>query len=125
MEWLPYLEYIARKPRSLHNSGIYDMMPENMQKYLDNCKNHDRGKILRTLSDLTKRTGFDSALQTVGQAIAYQANDPDSLQSLYRHLYADIPPLPPLTGQAGIPDLGQMPSGLDGYDALLEGRCVS
>ena len=125
MEWLPYLEYIARKPRSLHNSGIYDMMPENMQKYLDNCKNHDRGKILRTLSDLTKRTGFDSALQTVGQAIAYQANDPDSLQSLYRHLYADIPPLPPLTGQEGIPDLGQMPSGLDGYDALLEGRCVS
>ena len=125
MEWLPYLEYIARKPRSLRNSGIYGMMPENMQQYLDNCKNQDRGKILKTLSDLTKRTGFDSALQTVGQAIAYQANDPDSLQALYRRLYADVPQLPPLTGQAGIPALGQIPSGLDAYDALLEGGCVS
>lgn len=27
MDWLPYLTYIARKPRSLRNSGIYDMMP--------------------------------------------------------------------------------------------------
>lgn len=125
MEWLPYLEYIARKPRSLRNSGIYDMMPESMQKYLDNCNNTDRGKILKTLSELTKRTGFDSAVQTVGQAIAYQANDPDSLMSLYRRLYADVPALPPLAGQKGIPVLEQMPSGLDAYDALLEGGCVS
>lgn len=27
-EWLPYLSYISRHPRSLINTGIYDMMPE-------------------------------------------------------------------------------------------------
>ena len=31
MDWLPYLKYIARKPRSLRNSGIYEMMPERMR----------------------------------------------------------------------------------------------
>lgn len=34
MDWLPYLSYIARKPRSLRNSGIYDMMPVSMQQYM-------------------------------------------------------------------------------------------
>lgn len=38
MDWLPYLTYIARKPRSLRNSGIYDMMPQTMQIYMDNCE---------------------------------------------------------------------------------------
>lgn len=37
MEWLPYLKYIARKPRSLRNSGIYDMMPDAMKRFMDSC----------------------------------------------------------------------------------------
>ena len=122
MDWLPYLKYIARKPRSLRNSGIYDMMPANMQEYLHSCRNSDRGKILKSLSELTERTGFDSAVQTVDQAIAYQAMDPDSLKNLYRMLYADVPVLPPLTGHAGVPVFGQMPSGLADYDSLLKRR---
>ena len=125
MEWLPYLKYIARKPRSLRNSGIYGMMPENMQKYLDSCRNSDRGKILKALSDLTERTGFDSALQTVDQAIMYQATDEDSLRNLYRRLYADVPPLPPLTADDRIPKISQMPSRLTDYDALLERRSMA
>lgn len=96
MEWLPYLKYIARKPRSLRNSGIYDMLPESVQRYMDTCRNADRGQILKVLADLTDRTGFGSAVQTVEQAILYNASDPDSLQSLYRRLYSDVPDLPPI-----------------------------
>ena len=44
MDWIPYLKYIAKKPRSLKNSGIYGMMPEPMQVYLDSCESSDRGK---------------------------------------------------------------------------------
>ena len=33
--WIPYLSYIARKPRSLKNSGIYAMMPESMQDMIN------------------------------------------------------------------------------------------
>ena len=103
MEWLPYLKYIARKPRSLKNSGIYSMMPEKMQKYMDDCPGPDRGKILKVLSELTERNGFDSAINTVNQAITYSATDPDSLQSLYRRLYSDVPEMPPLDNCASIP----------------------
>lgn len=121
MEWLPYLRYIALKPRSLHNSGIYEMMPEQLQLYLDTCPNTERGKILRVLSELTDRTGFDSALQTVHQAVVYQAANADSLENLYRRLYSDIPELPPMHLQEGIPGISQLPVDLSDYDRLLEG----
>ena len=108
MEWLPYLKYIARKPRSLRNSGIYDMLPDTMRKYMDSCKNADRGQILKVLADLTDRTGFDSAVQTVNQAILYEATDPDSLQSLYRRIYSDVPELPPIEEADRLLDHGKV-----------------
>lgn len=122
MQWLPYLRMIARKPRSLKNSGIYDMMPGEMQSYLDSCRNSERGKILKMLADITDRTGFDSALQTINQAILYQANDPDSLNNLHRRLYADVPQLDPLPPQPGVPVLEPLGHGAIEYDRLLERR---
>ncbi len=118
MDWLPYLSYIAKKPRSLKNSGIYEMMPVNMQCYLDSVKSDERGKILRALAELTDRTGFSSAVATVDQAISHQANDADSLKNLYRRLYSDIPELPPMR-QDSIPVLPEMPVKLSSYDAAL------
>ena len=113
MDWLPYLKYIARKPRSLRNSGIYDMMPDPMQEYMDLCPNSERGRILKVLWELTERTGFDSALQTVNEAITYRAADPDSLESLYRRLYADVPELPPLENNLTLPDMRTIGSNTD------------
>ena len=103
MDWLPYLTYIARKPRSLRNSGIYDMMPRTMQLYLDSCESRERGRVLKVLAELTERTGFTSAVNTVDQAVRLNATDPDSLQNLYRRTYADVPLLPPLENDASIP----------------------
>lgn len=95
------------------------MMPENMQRYMKLCSSSDRGTVLKVLAELTNRTGFDSALQTVDQALLYQVKDPDSLKNLYRRLYADVPELPPLPQQNGVPNIVQMPVDLSSYDKLL------
>ena len=124
MNWLPYLKYVAKKPRSLRNSGIYDMMPENMRKFMDTCDNADRGKILKTLSELTDRTGFTSAMHTVDEAIQLQIRDPDSLKNLYRRLYSSVPILPPLESSTDTP-LGKIipfRNDLSSYDAVLKGE---
>lgn len=94
MEWIPYLDYISRHPCALMNTGIYEMMPSGMQNYLRECHGTDHGKILNVIAELTRHTGFDSAVQTVDQAIMYQATDADSLQNLYRMFYADVTELP-------------------------------
>lgn len=103
MDWLPYLTYIARKPRSLRNSGIYDMMPKTMQMYMDNCENKERGRVLKILAELTERTGFTSAVKTIDEAVRLNASDPDSLLNLYRRAFMDVPPLPPLENQTLLP----------------------
>jgi hypothetical protein len=106
---------------SFKNSGIYDMMPENMRFYIEKCPNIERGQALWVLSELTDRMGFGSAIQTVNQVIQFQAVDADSLKNLYRRLHADIPQLPPLKSQAGVPNVIQMPVNLAGYDAFFQG----
>ena len=127
MDWIPYLRHIARRPRSLKNSGIYGMMPEAMQAYMDQCENSERGKILKVLAELTERSGFDSALNTVSEAVRLHAADPDSLQSLYRRIYTDVPVLPPLEPSEGIPDMKiiQFPGDLSDLDAVLKGGAAN
>ena len=120
MEWIPYLKYVALRPRSFRNSGVRDLLPESVRLYIDRCSNTDRGKVLKVLAELTERTGFDSAVQTVQQAVRYNATDPDSLKNLYNSLYSNIPVLAPLKSRDGIPQLMQMPANLTAYDNFLE-----
>ncbi len=120
MAWLPYLKQLSIRPRALKNSGIYDMMPTAMKQFLLNCSNTETGKVLKVLAELTDRTGFDSALNTVNQALFYGASDADSLKNLYRRLYADVPELPPMPLASEIPDVGQMTSNLISYDVFLK-----
>jgi transposase len=120
MDWLPYLRQLSIRPRALKYSGVYDMMPSTMKQFLEGCSNTETGKVLKVLAELTDRTGFDSALSTVNQALCYGASDADSLKNLYRRIYADVPELPPMPFGPEIPDVGQMKSNLIAYDLFLK-----
>ncbi len=119
MDWLPYLKQLSLRPRALKYTGIYELMPASMQTYLATCSNSEVGQILKILSELTDRTGFESALNTVNHAITYQVRDADSLSSLYRRLYSDIPELPAMYLHSGIPQMQPMRPNLIAYDTLL------
>ena len=99
------------------------MMPEGMQHFMDKCDNSERGRVLKVLSELTERSGFDSALYTVNEALAHNSTDPDSLKSLYNRIYADVPQLPPLTNAPEMPSAKIIPfngSDLRKMDAALK-----
>lgn len=119
MDWLPYLRQLSIRPRALKYSGIYDLMPPTMKQFLEGCSNMETGKVLKVIAELTDRTGFESALNTVSQALNYGASDADSLRNLYRRIYADVPELPPMPLGPEIPDVGQMTANLADYDLFL------
>ena len=96
------------------------MMPYNLKKYLDSCTNTEIGKVLKVLTELTDRTGFDSALNTINQALCYGASDAESLKNLYRRLYADVPELPPMALGSEIPKVKQMSASIVEYDVFLK-----
>lgn len=120
MDWLPYLRQLSIRPRALKYSGIYELMPSDMKQFIEGLSNTDTGKVLKVLVELTEQTDFDSALNTVKQAMSYGAADAESLKNLYRRLYADVPELPPMSLDAQIPDVGQMKSSLGDYDIFLK-----
>jgi len=119
MDWLPYLKQLSIRPRALKYSGIYELMPSDMKQFIEGLSNTETGTVLKVLAELTAQTGFDSALNTVKQALSYGASDAESLKSLYRRLYADVPELPPMPLDPQIPDVGQMNSSLSDYDIFL------
>jgi len=120
MEWLPYLKQLSMRPRALKYSSIYDMMPSSMQQFLEDCSNSEIGKVLKVLSELTDRTGFDSAIETVAHALSYGTTDAESLKNLYRRLYADVPELPPMLSNPHLPKVVSMKANLYAYDTFLK-----
>jgi len=120
MDWLPYLKQLSMRPRALKYSGIYDLMPAHMKQFMAGLSNAETGKVLKVLAELTDRTGFDSALNTVREALGYGASDAESLKSLYRRIYADVPELPPMPLDSRIPYVGPMKSNIADYDAFLK-----
>ena len=89
---------------------------------MDNCESKDRGRVLKVLAELTERSGFTSAVNTVDEAVRRNATDPDSLKSLYRRIYADVPPLPPLDNKDSLPKQKVIPfrNDLSMLDAALQ-----
>jgi transposase len=119
MDWLPYLRQLSVRPRALKYSGIYDLMPSDMKQFIGGLSNTETGTVLKVLAELTEKTGFDGALNTVTHALSYGTSDAESLKSLHRRLYGEIPELPPMPLGAKMPDIGQMKSSLSDYDTLL------
>ena len=116
MNWLPYLDQLSRRPRAVKYSGVYDMMPDEVKRYIDGNSGGDVGSIVGMLAEITRRTGWESAVATVAEAVSRQANDPDSLMALHRRLHMNVPELPPIALPLGIPGLVAYSPDLAAYD---------
>jgi transposase len=119
MQWLPYLTQLARSPNALKYTGIYPMLPQSIKDYLDRCERSDKGQILRVIATLTAKNGFESALQTVAQALKYAATDIDSLINLHNRIYGQVPELAPMPLAGNIPELVRVKPNLAAYDDRL------
>lgn len=119
MQWLPYLTQLARSPNALKYTGIYPMLPQTIKEYLDKCGRSDKGQILRVIATLTAKNGFESALQTVAQALKYAATDIDSLINLHNRIYGQVPDLAPMPLAGHIPELARVTPNLAAYDERL------
>jgi len=127
MKWLPYLTQLSRCPGALKYTGIYQMLPEAIQQYLEKCSKSQKGKVLQAIASLTQANGFEQALITVGSALNYSAADADSLLSLHSRLNASSVHLEPIKLAGNIPHLKKYIPNLQAYDRNLfkagEGQC--
>ena len=119
MKWLPYLTQLSRCPGALKYTGIYQMLPEPLQQYLEKCNRSQKGKVLQAIASLTENNGFDEALVTVSSALGYSAADADSLVGLHNSIHAEVVHLDPIRLPASIPHLKKYIPNLHVYDRSL------
>ncbi|MCE5330104.1 IS21 family transposase [bacterium] len=119
MKWLPYLTQLSRCPGALKYTGIYQMLPEPMQQYLEKCNKSQKGKVLQAIASLTENNGFEEALVTVGSALDYSAADADSLVSLHNRLNTKVVHLEPIKLAGNVPHLKKYIPNLHAYDRSL------
>jgi len=120
MKWLPYLTHLSRYPGAIKYTGIYQMLPEPIQKYLEACTKSDKGKVLRAVAFLTENSSFEKAVESVSAALSYGATDIDSLISLHRRVHGNIVPPDPIKLPGHIPHLEKCTPNLAAYDASLK-----
>jgi len=120
MQWLPYLEQLARCPRALKYTGIYHMLPQPVKEYLDGLGKQDKGNVLRAIADLTRKSSFEKAVETVGTALSYGVTDVDSLVNLHCHLHEKVLQLDPIHLPDHVPRLSRYVPDFAAYDKNLK-----
>lgn len=119
MKWLPYLTQLSRRPGALKYTGIYQMLPETIKEYLEKRTKGDKGKVLQVIAKLTEKSGFECAIETVDNALKYDATDIDSLISLHSRIHGNVVELAPIRLTGNIPELMRVTPNLAAYDASL------
>jgi len=119
MKWLPYLTQLSRCPGALKYTGIYLLLPEPVKEYLEKCTKSNKGKVLQAIAALTEKNGFESAIETVTNALQYDAIDVDSLISLHSRIHGNVVELAPIRLADNIPELIRVTPNLSAYDASL------
>lgn len=74
------------------------------------------------IARLTQKGSFEQAVGTVCAALQHGVTDVDSLLSLYRRLYENIPQIEPVRLPEHIPQLIRYEPDLTAYDKNLGGR---
>ncbi len=124
MKWLPYLKQLSRRPGALKYTGIYQLLPQSMNTYLERCDKSSIGKVLQMIATLTELNGFESAVKTVDNALDYEVTDTDSLLNLHNRIHGNFIELPSIQLPKNIPVMTDISTDLGVYDQKLKNAGV-
>ena len=117
IKWIPYLTQLARKPMALKYSGIYEMIPKSVKKFMENG---NKSGVLKLLAQLTEESDFETAIYSIEKALEHNATDLDSVIALNRS-FKDIY-LEPMKLPDYIPSLNSLNIDIKKYDTFLMGE---
>lgn len=121
MDWLPYLIQLSRRPGAVKYTPVYAMFPLNLQQQLSVVSKTDCGKILKTIAELTKKNGFEKAIDAVGKTIERGVIDADSIVATFNRIHTTQLDLPDVRMPEGIPELPAPKYCGNEYDGFIRG----
>ena len=82
IQWGPYLRAMSRKPRSFLNSGLRELLPDELVLYL--------AEILTVMADVYESKDFDAVKSLCLKAAVTGAFDPESFRRLSVQMYGSL-----------------------------------
>lgn len=119
MDWLPYLDQLARRPAALKYTGIYDLLPEKVRSFLDQLSARGKGETLKVLAALSRETDFTQATKALETALSYGAGDPDSILATFNRINSKVVELDPLVLPPSTPQIPAVHPRVDQYDRFF------
>jgi transposase len=119
MDWIPYLSQLSRKPAALKYTGIYELLPNPLQQWLDQIDSSGKSKTLKLLSDLTQKSSFTAAVNAFQVALENDTTDIESFIELHTRLTNDIPELRQLELTSSALQIDKLNLDLEQYDRIL------
>ncbi len=119
MDWIPYLTQLSRHPGALKYSGIYEMLPDSLKKYLENRSKGEHGEVLKVLAALSREEGFPRAVTTVTEAVLRGVEDLDSLVTLHKYIHQERLQESMKLEDPSLPELPSFSFSSEDYDAML------
>lgn len=90
IQWGPYLRAMSRKPRSFLNSGLRELLPDEVVLYLTEISNHDRGQILGVMADLYDLKGFEAVKTLCLKAAVTSTLEPAHFRRLSVQMFGSL-----------------------------------
>lgn len=119
MDWLPYLTQLSKRPAALKYSGVYDLLPLDVQAFLDQCDHRGKKETLQVLARLSREADFTRATEALRAALDHDTGDVDSILATFSRLNSQVLELAPLVLPHSVPGMPPATPRVDLYDHLF------
>ena len=125
MNWVPYLQLMAKRPTALKYTAFFHQLPEILQEYFAQCHYPQKKASLNILRKMVEETDLETATSAFEQALDQGVSDPDSIWLTFYRMNNPTIELPELTLKESTPQLPAFTTDTAFYDLLLMKGAVS
>ncbi len=123
MVWQPYLELLAKRPRAIKYSSVYDQFPPIWAEFLRDCTEEEQKAALRLLGKLLKNSDFSQLNEALKLASAHGHPSAEQIRHTFYSLIREEGRYKAITPKTPVPAMPDITRGLSHYDAFfLDGR---
>ena len=83
MNWIPYIELMAKRPNSVMFTGFFKELPQTIQAYFEQLEYQEKKIALNMLNRMVTGSDLDTSVTAFSLALEEGCKDADSIWSMY------------------------------------------
>lgn len=122
INWIPYIELMAKRPTSFMCTGFFQQLPQTVQEYFRQLEYQEKKIALNILNRMTNETDIDTAITAFSLALEEGIKDSESIWSMYYTLTTQPVIAKDLEiNNPKVPNIIPFDINMKKYDSLMKG----